>query len=98
MFYGRLFLSTIVARTERWPICVYLGGRSRCPAKLYYPMEAGSLVHLGHSARSPLLVFIRTMGTESDKTTVATDVAEAGSRESTCLGAMGEFCHLISII
>ena len=30
------------------------------------------------SARSPLLVFIRTMSTESDETTVATDVAEAG--------------------
>ena len=44
-------------------------------------MEAGSVVRLGHSARSPLLVvnlYTHNEYTESDETTVATDVAEAG--------------------
>ena len=44
-------------------------------------MEAGSVVSLGHSARSPLLVvnlYTHNEYTESDETTVATDVAEAG--------------------
>ena len=31
VFYGRSFLSIIVARTERWPIRVYPGGRSDLP-------------------------------------------------------------------
>ena len=41
-------------------------------------MEAGSVVRLGHSARSPLLVvnlYTHNEYTESDETTVATDVA-----------------------
>ena len=44
-------------------------------------MEAGSLVRLGRSARSPLLVvnlYTHNEYTESDETTVATDVAKAG--------------------
>ena len=60
-------------------------------------MEAGSLVRLGHSARSPLLVlnFYTHNGYGERRDNCSYDVAEAGSRESTCLGAMGEFCHLV---